>query len=236
MSDHFKDIYATKVDQYDAMVSREDYQGNILPALQNIHSLIGVEVVEFGAGTGRLTRLLSPIVGFIYAYDGSRQMLNHARERLLETGFNNWQLYPGDNRRLPQQDSIADIAIAGWSFAHLVGWYPDTWRNEVDKVLNEMNRVTKLNGVMIILETLGTGRESPEPPNEGLARYYNRLENEQGFSHSWIRTDYKFESVDEADKLTRFFFGDELADHILTEKITVLPECTGIWWKSSNGS
>jgi hypothetical protein len=89
---------------------------------------------------------------------------------------------------------------------------------------------------MIILETLGTGRESPEPPNEGLARYYNRLENEQGFSHSWIRTDYKFESVDEADKLTRFFFGDELADHILTEKITVLPECTGIWWKSSNGS
>jgi ubiquinone/menaquinone biosynthesis C-methylase UbiE len=94
-----------------------------------------------------------------------------------------------------------------------------------------MMRVLKPGGTAIILETMTTGSETPAPPNERLAAYYAWLENEQGFSYKWIRTDYQFASVQEADELTRFFFGDELADRIVREGITILPECTGIWWK-----
>jgi len=37
------------------------------------------------------------------------------------------------------------------------------------------------------------------------------------------------ESLDEADRLTRFFFGDELADRVRRENWLILPEDTGIW-------
>ena len=82
---------------------------------------------------------------------------------------------------------------------------------------------------MILLETLGTGSEAPAPPNDVLAEFYTWLESEKGFIREAVRTDYQFESVDEADRLTRFFFGDDLADRIRRENITRLPENTGIW-------
>jgi hypothetical protein len=63
-----------------------------------------------------------------------------------------------------------------------------------------------------------------------LADYYGRLERQHGFQRQWIRTDYQFHSVSEAERLTRFFFGDQLADRIVSEKLTRLPECTGIWY------
>jgi hypothetical protein len=95
-----------------------------------------------------------------------------------------------------------------------------------------MKRVLRPGGAIIILETLGTGRETPQPPAPALAAYYDWLENEHGFNHTWIRTDYRFASVDEAEALTRFFFGDNLAGRIRRDNLTILPECTGIWWRT----
>ncbi|MBZ0292681.1 MAG: class I SAM-dependent methyltransferase [Anaerolineae bacterium] len=232
MSDHFKTIYASHAAQYDAMVSREDYQGNLLPALQQIRPLKDLHVVEMGAGTGRLTRLLAPVVASIAAYDASAHMLETARASLTALGLANWQVAEGDNRALPAPDASADLCIAGWSFGHFCGWYPDSWRAEIGTALAEMQRILKPGGTAIILETLGTGRETPAPPAEHLAAYYRWLEGEHGFASTWIRTDYRFQSVQEADDLTRFFFGDELADRIVREQLTILPECTGIWWRT----
>jgi hypothetical protein len=109
--------------------------------------------------------------------------------------------------------------------------YPETWRQEIDRAVQQMGRVLRPLGTVIILETLGTGSESPQPPTETLAAYYSTLETEYCFSSTWIWTDYQFESVAEADELTRFFFGAELADRVRRERLKILPECTGIWWK-----
>ena len=79
---------------------------------------------------------------------------------------------------------------------------------------------------------MGTGSESPAPPAPGHAEFYAWLEQEHGFTYQWIRTDYEFASVPEAEELTRFFFGDALADRIVQEGLLVLPECTGIWWRT----
>jgi ubiquinone/menaquinone biosynthesis C-methylase UbiE len=225
--DHFQEIYATKADLYDRMVTREDYQHNLLPALESIHPLKDAVVIEFGAGTGRLTRLLAPHVKQIHSFDFSLHMLQNAV--LPQTG--NWTLTAADNSRMPLPNNMADIAIEGWSFGHITGWYPETWREEMAAALAEMRRVTRPGGVMVILETLGTGSETPNPPNALLADFYHMLETEQGFSHTWIRTDYQFESVEEADELTRFFFGEDFADRIVREGQTIVPECTGIWFK-----
>lgn len=232
MTDHFQNIYTHHADRYEALVAREDYQGSILSALQTIRPLAGLDVVEFGAGTGRLTCLLAPLVKSIHAYDGSAHMLEIAAAKLQAMNLTNWQTAVADNRSLPVEDSSADLAIEGWSFGHCVGWYPDRWREEVGAALAEMRRVLRHGGTMVMMETLGTGRETPQPPNEGLAELYAWLENEHGFSATSIRTDYRFESLDEAEQLARFFFGDELAEQVVQNNWVILPECTGVWWKT----
>jgi ubiquinone/menaquinone biosynthesis C-methylase UbiE len=232
MRDHFQVIYASKAAQYDAMVSREDYEGNILPALEKIRPLTELEVVEMGAGTGRLTRLLSPKVKSIRAFDASQHMLDAARPTLEAIGTNNWTLLRADNRSLAAENDSADLAIAGWNFGHSTSWYVDYWTDIIGQFIQEMQRVLRPGGTAIILETLGTGSETPSPPNRKLKDYYEWLEREKGFESTWIRTDYRFNSVEEADHLTRFFFGDELADRIVREKMLIVPECTGIWWKT----
>lgn len=226
----FKTIYASQAEKYDRLVAREDYRGNILSALTQIQPLAGADVVEMGAGTGRLTRLLVPLVRSIFAVDISSHMLAQAKASLSATGRPNWSLATADNRCLPLATGIAGVALAGWSLGHSVGWYPETWRDEVNLALAEMRRVCRPHGTIILLETLGTGYTAPQPPSAALATFYHWLETTHGFQATWIRTDYRFASVDEAAELTRFFFGDELADEISRNEITVLPECTGVWW------
>ncbi|GAB4509960.1 MAG: hypothetical protein OHK0046_05890 [Anaerolineae bacterium] len=231
MTDHFQRIYQNQADLYDALVSREDYQGNLLPIIAAIHPLNKAHVVEFGAGTGRLTRLLAPLVKSIHAYDLHAHMLETAHKTLEKTGLTNWRLEVGDNRQMPVPSASADIAIAGWSFGHTTGWYPETWQQEAGLMVNELLRVVKPGGAAIIIETMGTGNKTPKPPNARLAAYYDWLEQQRAFDYSWTRTDYKFESVEEADQLIRFFFGDALADVVVREQVTIVPECTGIWWQ-----
>jgi len=231
MDEHFQVIYTSKAAQYDALVSAEDYQGNILPALTEIRPLNDLEVVELGAGTGRLTRLLAPHVESIRAYDLARHMLEQAYTTLQVCGSQNWSLAVADNRALPEAANTADLVIEGWSFGHAVGWYPATWRVEIGRMLDEMARILRPGGTAILLETLGTGSETPAPPTPELAEFYEWLVVEHGFDHTWVRTDYQFSTVPEADELTRFFFGDALADRLVRDQLLILPECTGIWWK-----
>ncbi len=228
---HFKTIYASRAADYQRMINYEDVQGCLLPALDSIHPLAGADAVEFGAGTGRLSVLLAPHVRSLRAYDASAHMLAVARRRLAATGRRNWRLGVADNARLPAPDACADLAVEGWSFGHLTGWVPQTWREAIRAPLAELRRVLRPGGTAVVIETLGTGVEQPQPPNAALAALYALLEEEYGFQRFWIRTDYVFPSPEVAAESTRFFFGDELADRLLAERRTILPECTGLWWR-----
>ena len=229
----FKTIYSSKAEAYEAMVAQEDYQGNLLKALAAIRPFSQQHIVEFGTGTGRFACMLAPHVAHIHACDGSAHMLSVAERKLKAGGWQNWQLHHADNAHLPLPDHSADIAIEGWSFAHAVGWYPDSWQHKVGQMIAEMQRILKPGGTFILLETLGTGFETPRPPAPHLAELYDWWTETYQLNHTWIRTDYQFSSPEEAAHLTRFFFGDELADRILAEKLTILPECTGIWWQTA---
>lgn len=231
MSDFFRDIYNRRAEDYDALVSFEDYRGNILAALQNLDAFSGATVAEFGAGTGRLTRLLSLITGQVHAFDSAPHMLAVGIDRMQQTGMTNWTLSAADNRALPLPAACVDVAVEGWSFGHAVGWYPERWQIEVESMLNEMQRVLRPGGMAVLFETLGTGQRRPTPPTPGLAELYAWLENAQGFHHRWLRTDYQFESVEQAEHLTRFFFGDALADSVIQQQQIIVPECTGLWWR-----
>ena len=231
MSDHFQNIYRYQAEDYDRLVAREDQQGNLFAALNAIRPLAGLRVVEFGAGTGRLTRLLSVLVERVAAFDIAPAMLAQAQTGLEATGMTNWDLALGDNGRMPVASRCADVVIEGWSFAHVMAWQPQAWRARVDAMLAEMARMLKPGGTAILIETMGTGRRQPQAPNPDLARLYAYWQEECGFAYRWIRTDYQFASPAEAEELISFFFGPELAADCLGSGDIILPECTGIWWK-----
>jgi len=224
-----EEIYKTEGDKYEALIAREDYQGNILCALREITSLENRVVYDLGAGTGRLAFMLAPHVSHVRAFDISEEMLRVCREKLTASGLTNWQVDLADHRQLPVDDQSADLVLSGWSLSYLAVWNPNSARIELEKWLGEMKRILRASSFIVLFESLGTGNESPIKL-EHLKDFYPWLD-EAGFQNKWIRTDYKFESLEEAEYLSRFFFGDELGDKVQDNSWVILPECTGVWWK-----
>ncbi|HKO93493.1 MAG TPA: class I SAM-dependent methyltransferase [Polyangiaceae bacterium] len=225
-----REIYRSHAEQYDALVSCEDRAGNLLKALREVVALEHADVVELGAGTGRVTALLAPHVRSLRAFDLEPAMLEVARRKLSGLGTRNWQLEVADNARLPVAGDTADVSIAGWSYGHQTIWSPTNWRESIAAAVGEMRRVLRPGGTAIVIETLGTGHREPFTPPPELARYYALLRGELEFEQTWIRTDYQFASPTEGERLVRFFFGDDLAKLYLADGGAVLAECTGLWW------
>ncbi|HOU11885.1 MAG TPA: class I SAM-dependent methyltransferase [Anaerolineae bacterium] len=233
MRDHYADIYAHHADEYEQLISRENYTGNLLATLQKITPLEGLDVIDMGAGTGRLVRILAPFARAVRAFDASAAMLAVAAARLKASGAHNWQVAVADHRALPAQSRSADLVISGWSICYTVVWEED-WQTELDKALSEMERVARPGGTLVILETLGTGFETPTPP-QTMQKYFAHLDT-TGFSSTWIRTDYRFASIEEARELTTFFFQADMTDQLISREPAILPECTGIWYKQGKNS
>ncbi|MBI5965755.1 MAG: class I SAM-dependent methyltransferase [Chloroflexi bacterium] len=223
-----EEIYQTEGDKYEALIAREDYQGNILKSLREIMPLENRIVLDLGTGTGRLACLLAPHVAHVRAFDISEEMLRVCRGKLTASGLTNWQVDVADHRQLPVDDQSADLVVSGWSVAYLAVWNPESARHELEKWLGEMKRVLRPNSHIVLFESLGTGNESPIRL-EHLKEYYPWLD-EVGFQNKWMRTDYKFESLEEAEFLSRFFFGNELGEKVRRNNWVILPECTGMWW------
>lgn len=224
-----KEVYESHADQYERLIQREDYQGNILSAIESYCPLDGIDVVELGAGTGRLTHLLAPHVKSIKAFDASVHMLEVAEKSLHKMGLTNWQTEVADHRRIPVSDSSADLVISGWSFCYLAVWGGEAWKSALEDGLREIERILRPNGMILIIESLGTGTERPRPP-EHLGAYFDWL-TEAGFERGWTRTDYRFESLEQAVELSTFFFGEEMGQKVRENHWQILPECTGVWWK-----
>lgn len=222
-----REIYEHHAEAYDELVRAEDVDGNLLPAIEAHVSLQGARVVEVGAGTGRLTSLLLQAGAHVDATEAAAPMLEIARQRL---GANpKVQLRRADARELPSADASADLGIAGWVFGHLRHWLPADWRNEIGAALDELSRTVRPGGQVIVIETLGTGRTEPAPPNADLAEYFRWLEADRGFSRTAIRTDYQFDGVDDAARVLGFFFGEAKAELVREHAWQRVPECTGIW-------
>ena len=229
MSERQRQIYQNDGDRYEALIAREDYQGNIEKALDEIVKVDSLDVLDLGAGTGRLAVLLAPRTKSMRAFDTAEEMLRVCREKFTAKGLSNWQVDVADHRSIPVADHSADLVVSGWSVAYLYVWNAETWKVELEKWLGEMKRILRPGSFIVLFESLGTGNESPIQL-EHLKEYYPWLD-EAGFQNKWIRTDYKFESVEEAEELARFFFGDDLGNKVQQNNWVILPECTGVWWK-----
>jgi ubiquinone/menaquinone biosynthesis C-methylase UbiE len=223
-----REVYQAHADQYERLILSEDYQGNIPKQIARIRNSEGLEIIELGAGTGRLTRDLVKQANHVFASDVSFHMLEKASEILPDLGAGNYLLSVSDMRHSPFPSASADMVIAGWSFCYLAVWGGSLWQQEVDLGIDEVMRLLKPGGIFILLESFGTGTETPNPPPH-LNDYLGYL-TKKGFTSDWFRTDYRFSSVKEADEISSFFFGEEMSLIIRQNQWTILPECTSIFW------
>ena len=228
--DHFQQIYASQAAHYHEMITVEDVDGNLPSALRTIGPLRGKRILDLGTGTGRLPLLLAREGALMVGLDLYADMLKENAAQRARSG-GSWGLVQGDMRALPFPAACADVVTAGWAIGHLRAWFDADWQDQIGLVLREMHRVAAPEGAILILETLTTGSLTPAPPSQGLAEYYAWLEGTWGFSRQAIRTDYQFQTVDEAVARTAFFFGEELAAEIRRQAWARLPEWTGLWIK-----
>ncbi len=227
MVDH-RQVYRQGADLYQQLISREDYQGNLLPAIQQIIHPEGLDVIDLGSGTGRLACMLAPFARSVFAFDLFPHMLYVAESRLKEQGLDNWLTAASDHRRIPLDTDSVDLVISSWSICYLVVWEGESWKSSLQDGLLEMKRLLRPGGIVIIIETLGTGVEEPQPPAK-LQDYFQYLD-ERGFDRTWIRTDYRFSNQEEARTLVEGFFGPEMLSAVRLAENPILPECTGVWW------
>ena len=213
------------------MILSEDTEGNIFRAIRDITPLEGKRLLDLGTGTGRLPMLVSGYTELTIGLDREQEMLVQAQSQMAahESYFD---LLQGDIRSLPIPSAEFDICTSGWVIGHFSEWFSADWRQQIRQALEELHRVVKTGGVIIILETLGTGSVLPAPPTPQLEQYYTYLEEEWGFFRRELSTDFQFNSVSDAVDHTEFFFGTGLASKIRQNHWARVPEWTGMWSKT----
>lgn len=229
--DQYKYIYSHQAKTYHKMILSEDADGNIYRSIRNITPLEGKRLLDLGTGTGRLPILVSRLTELTIGIDLEREMLNHAKSQ-MEIHECKFELLQGDIRSLPLPSAKFDICTAGWVIGHFSEWFSADWREQIKHVLEEIHRVVKTNGVIIVFETLGTGSVLPVPPTPELEQYYTYLEDDWGLIRRELSTDYQFYNVSDAVNHTEFFFGTELAAKIRQNNWSRVPEWTGMWYKN----
>ncbi|MEC0201905.1 class I SAM-dependent methyltransferase [Paenibacillus lautus] len=221
-------IYDKQAEAYEAMISK---QPDLAEVIYEKRPYEGLDVLDLGAGSGRLSMVLARDARSLICTDIAQPMLDILDDKLSELyDSRNWTTVVADHRSLPVDSSSVDLIVSGWSISYLADSSHKEWRENLELVMAELQRVLRPGGTILILETMGTGTETPNPP-DFLTGYYAQLEHQYGFSHQWIRTDYVFDTVEEALQNTGFFFGEELTDKIHANQWSTVPECAGIWWK-----
>lgn len=262
------EVYRRFAPQYDLLCLRQDagtgsVAAAVRGALERAAAAAGCAVgaltaVDVGTGTGKLAALAARCGVRVVGVDRARAMLNYA----CVTARRGADGVQAAGARLPLRDRCVDVALAGWTLSETKAAHFDRgWRAHVDRCVAELARVAR-HGVLV-LENLAVGAAAPARAGSHL---YRHLVEHAGFTRAWHRTDYVFASLDEALRLTRFFFGTKRAalwepalraqhdaiqaaaaagddsssgDKSKSSKPPsgiVLPECTAFFWRSLDSS
>ncbi len=235
------EIYDHHASRYHELVQREDADGDLRKAVFEIVNWRNTRVVEAGVGTGRVTSWYVKYITSALLLDRSEDMIDTARthlspflHRLTFRICENTDLERMKRQVIhPDVDNTgADIFVEGWSFGHTVldaEDQPGGIDERCDQLVHSSAALVRNGGTMIFLETLGTNVDEPGPPVPGLARFYERLETSYGFTRHEIRSDYVFDSVEQAADLCGFFFGTDMAESVRSRGSERVPEWTGMW-------
>ena len=187
-------------------------------------------MLEAGAGTGRVTRLLLGAGASVVASEPALAMLNVARRHIAHLPAARCALLAADALALPVRAGWADVAIAGWVLGHLRRGTRNL-AGDIARALAELDRALRPGGTLVVIETLGTGEERPRPPapRAGGVLCLARGRTGDGAAGHPHRLSLP-PHPEAAARATGFFFGGEFP-RVRHESWSRIPECTGLWWR-----
>jgi len=225
------EIYDNNAVEYDELIVCEDYKENFKKAINEINDFSNQSIIEFGSGTGRCTMSYIDKVKHAHCFDRSGHMIEKAkvnlRDYLSKISFGKL-----DNLSIHEIDIKVDTILEGWAFGHTVFDGMENINKTIDSLVVNCERLVNPGGKVILVETLGTGVDKPNPPAEWMAIFYDLLENKYSYKKRVISTDYKFKSMNDAKRIMGFFFGNWIVAEIEKRNSTIIPEFTGIWYKT----
>lgn len=107
-------------------------------------------VVDLGTGTGILLSLLSPRARKVIGVDAATEMLQMARNRVLESQLENVELRLGALEHLPIPDAEADAMVASMVLHHV---------NQPPQALKEVRRGLRPGGRLLLADLIAHGQE-----------------------------------------------------------------------------
>lgn len=110
-SDEQARIYLERAEEYDALIAAEDADGALVRELERRAPFDDKDVLDVGAGTGRIARLVARRARHTVLVERAAPMLAIARRHLDALGAR-YTAHEGDARALPVGDASADVAIA----------------------------------------------------------------------------------------------------------------------------
>ena len=225
-----QEIYNNHSSKYDELVTHEDYKNNLNNYLLENFNFNGKTIIELGVGTGRVTKIFIELAKEVLCYDNSLHMLDKAKFNLNQFK-SKIDFIQCNNHNISSINTKADFVIEGWSFGHSIVENQEGIETITEKLYNDCVNLLNKNGVLIIIETLGTNVSKASVKSQPLQKFYQLLVNSYGFHKKIIRTDYSFKSNEEAKRIMSFFFGNKIGDSLNFIEKGVVKEFTGIWSK-----
>lgn len=165
-------IYANRYDRSKGYL--DSFEGTTL--LQILGDLWDKDVLDLGAGTGRLVPHLKNLGGTVFATDISEEML-----KVLQKSYSDVECEVADAAELPYEDGRFDMVVASFFIVHL---------KDLQEVFDEVYRVLKDGGEFVLTNI--NQRKAPKlKTDEGeivIRSFYHRPENvikalEESFFH-----------------------------------------------------
>ncbi len=125
--------------------------------------------LDVACGPGAMVLELAPRIRFAYGMDLTGEMLRQAREFQTEKQVGNAAFICGEGERIPFAEATFDLVSCQYAFHHIP---------KPELVLQEMVRVTKSDGRVLLDDTLG-------PESDEKFELHNRIETIRDPSHTW---------------------------------------------------
>lgn len=203
--------YYENNDYYEIFSIAEDAENKVAKYLNNISKK--KTVLDAGCGTGKFLRVLEDNAEKYIGIDLSENQLAKAKLKSLN---NNSQFICSNLSKIPLEDNSVDLVVSTWVLGTI------TNIEERNNVLNELKRILKNNGQIILVENAENSEfeKIRDRNKDNRTKDYNDWILVNGFMlDNMINTYFEFNTLEEAKKCFEIIYGNKIASRITHNRI-----------------